>query len=439
MNNDLLAITKTLKTTNMKLTIFLTSMISLFFVFNKAQAQTNEEILEFFHSGTVTSENKTVKVPIEIWNNLILLKVKINGKKATFLWDNGFSVSAIDNTLVQPYQLLPYGNANHNATLIDGNNVKSSASFLMCPKLEIKGIIISNTPFIKFDSKAVTMTEKLKIDGILGSSVINKLNWRFNFDKNYLEISEKPFAIDETNFILPFEIQDNNTHHVSIAFDTIKTNCIVDFGYNSDVVGINTLGSKYFSKAKATKAFGPGSVSVSGLAPIDTIYTIKNGFTTWELADKELDFLPEISFSRSISNVSVGNKIFRNRYNVTINSIGNTVYELSARTKSYKNTSDKAYGYGMFIIDGKFKIVKIISNANTIINEDIQLMDEVISINGRKPNDFKDNYSLIVYQEKLLRKQKKMVLKFVNGKEVSIIPQLGIEFEFKNEKELWSK
>jgi len=416
----------------MKFNIFLTIIFLLFL--NKLQAQTEEELLEFFHSGTVTTASKTIKVPIEIWNNLILLKVKVNGNNATFVWDNGFSVSGIDNSLIQPYQFLSLGNAT-TISALDGNNVKVSVDYLVCPKIKIKGISISNTPFIAFDSRTLTLTKKLKIDGVLGASIINKLNWRFNFDKNYIEISEMPFAIKPSNLVLPFYIKPYNNHIMNIAFNDIETECLVDFGLNSGEIEINKVNAAHFSNAKASKLFGQSTISLSGIAPIDTVYNIKDNFT-WKLSNKKLDFRPQISFSKHRQNVVLGNRIFRDRYNVVINTVSDTIYALSARSKPNNDSSDKSHGYGVLAVDGKFRVAQIVPNSNTI-NNDIQLMDEVVSINGKTPNDFEDNYSLIVYQKKLRLNQKIMVLKLANGKEISIIPQPNIEFQFKNEKELW--
>lgn len=417
----------------MKLNILL--IISFLLSFGKLQAQNTAEIEAFLHSGTVTTTNKTVKIPIEIWNDLILLKVKVNGHTATFMWDNGFSISGIDASLVQPFRFLPFGDSNNNIPVIDGNNALLNLEYLVCPKIEIKGISISDTPFVLFDAKAITLTKNLKIHGVLGASIINKLNWRFNFDKNYLEISEKPFALDPTDLVLPFSIKSSNTHLMAVVFNGIETECLVDFGCNSDKIEINKANAKHFSTAKATKALGQSSVSVSGLAPIDTVYTIKDNFT-WQLTDKKFNFLPKIGFSTYSPGLLIGNKIFRDRYNVVLNIANDTLYALSERTKPNYDSSDKAYGYILLAVEGKFRIVQLIPNTNTI-DKDIQLNDEVVSINGRKPDDFKDNYSLMAYQKKLLRHEKKMVLKLINGREISIVPQPGMEFEFKNEEELW--
>jgi hypothetical protein len=421
----------------MNFKIFYISIICLFFPFTNLQAQSDEELSEFLHSGNITTDNRIVKIPIEIWNEFILLKVKVNGKNATFLWDNGFTISGIDSALIQTHGFRKY-DISKVPSMTDGNNVQVNTEFFICPKIEVKGIKVFNTPFVIIDTKIFTLTKKLKIDGVLGASIINKLNWKFNFDKNFVEVSLKPFSPDKTALILPFKINpENNNHLMSIVFDSInKTECQIDFGYNSAIIGIYKPNAKRFSKAKATKEFGPYAISLGGLAPIDTIYTIKDNYT-WELAGKKLDFLPKLAFSKSNQNVVIGNTLFRNHHNVIINSTIDTIYALSKR-KKMKNISDvnDVYGYRILIFEGKFKIVSIDVNVNTIKNS-IQLMDEVISINGRKPKSFKDNNSLINYQEKLRLKKKKMVLNLLNGAEIEIIPEPKIEFEFKNEKELW--
>ena len=244
-----------------------------------------------------------------------------------------------------------------------------------------------------------------------------------------------PFAIKPSNLVLPFYIKPYNNHIMNIAFNDIETECLVDFGLNSGEIEINKVNAAHFSNAKASKLFGQSTISLSGIAPIDTVYNIKDNFT-WKLSNKKLDFRPQISFSKHRQNVVLGNRIFRDRYNVVINTVSDTIYALSARSKPNNDSSDKSHGYGVLAVDGKFRVAQIVPNSNTI-NNDIQLMDEVVSINGKTPNDFEDNYSLIVYQKKLRLNQKIMVLKLANGKEISIIPQPNIEFQFKNEKELW--
>lgn len=410
-------------------------VIALLFSIHSLYAQDEKDAFEFLHSGTVKGKSKTVKVPIEIWNDFILLKVKVNGNEATFMWDNGFSVSGIDNSLVAPYKLLPYQKEGQTQ-MTDGNNVKVNVDFAVCPTFEIDGITISNTPFIKLDFRTFTMTKDLKIEGIIGSSIINKLNWKFDFDNNYVEISKKPFAVNPTDLVLPFKIiESSNTHVMPIAFDGNETDCQVDFGYNSAIIEINTTNAKLFSKANATKAFGPSSISVSGLAPIDTIYTIKDNFS-WTLSGQKLDVKPKVSFTKATYHVVIGNKIFRDTYNLIINTSGKTVYALSNRTAPHIQATDKAFGYKLHNVDGTLKVMSINANADTV-NSDVKLLDEVLSINGKTQADFDDNYSLRKYQKELLDKREKMVLKFKGGKEISITPQPGIEYEFKNEKELW--
>lgn len=223
----------------MNLRIFISLITCLFFSFTSLHARSEWKISDFLHAGKIEIKNSLVKIPIEIWNESILLRVKINGKTATFLWDNVFTISGIDNTLIQTYEFRKI-DLKDNPSIIDGNNVQLNAKFFACPKVEIKEIKIFDAPFLGINTRVVTQTKKLKVDGVLGASIINKFNWKFNFDKNFVEISIKPFALEKTAIILPFRINPlNNDHLIPIEFNSnIKTECKIDFGYSSDIVGI---------------------------------------------------------------------------------------------------------------------------------------------------------------------------------------------------------
>lgn len=418
----------------MRLYKYFLIFITIFFNTSEFKAQNENEIVKLLQLGTVEKKKEIVKIPIEIWNDLILLKLNINGKNATFLWDNGFSFSGIDTTLIKKYNLKEYYTDNKEIAK-DGNNTDIILDFLICQKVDIKGISILNSPFIKIDLAKITQTKNLKIEGILGASIINKLNWRFNFDKNYVEISQIPFSIPSQSFKLNYDIiPTNNNHVMPISFNGNSTDCLIDFGFNSDNIEINKKNARFFSTSTATKSFGPSSISVSGISKIDTIYTIKNKFT-WSISGKELNNTPKISFTSATNNIVIGNKFFRNYYNLTINTIGNKIYALLPRKEIIKTNFDLSYGYTLFLVDSKLKILKIDSNINT--KDDIKLFDEVLTINGKTSKEFKDAYSLKKFQNDLLNKSKKIILDMKNSQKIALYPQEKTTFKFNDEKGLW--
>ena len=80
-------------------------ILSLLFIGITANAQKEDQVIKLASSGEVINSVKNDIIPIEIWNDYILLKVKINDKENYFLWDNGFTFSALDKSLVETYNL----------------------------------------------------------------------------------------------------------------------------------------------------------------------------------------------------------------------------------------------------------------------------------------------------------------------------------------------
>ena len=302
--------------------------------------------------------------------------------------------------------------------------------------MEINTIQIKETPFIIFDSKALTMTESIRLHGVLGGSVINQLNWNFNFDENYVEVSQKPFEITENFFKLPFVIDDHQLHYMPITFYDIPTYAQIDFGSNADEIEINLQNASIFSRAKATKILGLKTVSVTGVAPIDTAFTIKDQYH-WTLGGQTLNQLPRLNFGKTNRDLVLGNRIFRDHYNLIIQTSAEKVNALSPRQKPSASNTDKEFGYFVLKMDQKLKIVQIIPNNNTV-KYGLNLIDEILELNGNTTDDFKDNYSIIQLQRDLEKANKALHLKLKNGNIIELMIQSPQPFEFKNNLELWN-
>ncbi len=397
--------------------------------------QTEEEFAKFAQSGQVETKNFVVKIPIEIWNNLITLKVKVNGQELRFMWDNGFSISGIDEYWVKQLKMIPFGDPNNSIALVDGNNAQVNLDYLYAQKLEIGSVSILQSPFLHFETRSITQSKDLKIDGVLGSSIINKLNWNFNFDAGFVEVSDQPFDTKATDEVIPFAIIPTNLHFMAIKFNGNETFCQVDFGANSPDIEIYRDNAVFFKNAKASKIMGQNSISVGGMAPIDTMYTIRDTYT-WQLGEKDFNFKPKINFAKSNNGVVIGNRLFRERYNLIINTGDQKVYVLTNRKKTELEFIDKAYGYFMLVQDGRFKVIQIAPNDNTQ-KHTLKLGDEVVLINDKKPSDFIDNYALIKYQKDLLNSNKSLKLTLPNKKTIKLQAVPYTLFPYKNDKELW--
>lgn len=217
----------------------------------------------------------------------------------------------------------------------------------------------------------------------------------FYFDENYVEVSQKPFEITENFFKLPFVIDDHQLHYMPITFYDIPT-----------------------------------------YAQIDTAFTIKDQYH-WTLGGQTLNQLPRLNFGKTNRDLVLGNRIFRDHYNLIIQTSAEKVYALSPRQKPSASTTDKEFGYFVLKMDQKLKIVQIISNDNTV-KYGLNLMDEILELNGNTADDFKDNYSIIKLQRDLQKANKALHLKLKNGNIIELMIQSPHSFEFKNNLELWN-
>lgn len=187
------------------LTLFLVVMAG------KLKAQNSDKEKEFIrilNLGEVRIEKDEI-LPIEIIDDMIVIKIKVNGVEESFLWDNGFSTSAVDLSIQDKVKLTNVPSLkDYDAR--DGNAVFVKMNMKFADKVELGSVTITNTPFTDVDFSK--MIGKVKIKGILGSSIIRKLNWRFDFDHKKVTVSRNAFAAQ--GIVLPFEIDPYNNYKI---------------------------------------------------------------------------------------------------------------------------------------------------------------------------------------------------------------------------------
>ncbi|MBK8723402.1 MAG: retropepsin-like domain-containing protein [Saprospiraceae bacterium] len=366
------------------------------------------------------AQKNVVRLPIEIWNEEILLKVMVNDIEGTFIWDNGFTITGIDSAFAEKCNLSkPKG----KLLATDGNNKKVELVEGKCKKISLGTFEEKNTKIIVLNTYNFTQTKSKAIDGLIGTTIINEYNWYFNFDSSFVEISKKPFS--NKGLELPFKIIGGSLNHqIDLTINGYEAPCRIDFGYNSDDIIMNIKGAAYFQNNKASEAYGITSFSVSGASQMDTSYIVKDNYT-FKIANQNLGFLPKVSISPIHNNINLGNKFFINKFNVTIN-CKDKKYILSERKMPEKLNSDKSYGLKILLIDNKFYIGKLSLNPN-IKDKKLALMQEVAEINGKTHKDLIDNYFLLKYQKDILNNNEKMVLKMANGTIYEFMPEYDEE------------
>ncbi|MGN7987712.1 aspartyl protease family protein [Pedobacter sp. 22226] len=366
------------------------------------------EIIRISNMGDVTLLKQQI-LPIQIWSDMILIKAKVNGIEGYFVWDNGFAFSALDKNFAAKIKLSPLQQKTDIAGT-DGNNAQIS---MQCElgRVDMGQVSISGSPFTIIDFEAM-MGKHVKPVGIIGSTVIKKMNWKFDFDKNTVTLALKPF---ESNGIkLPFEMDAYNNSKILFGLNGYLDKAAIDFGYNGNEVAIPKDALPIFGAAKKSISIGHLSSSVSGLSDRDTSYIFRDfkyciGDTNTVLPHKF-----EIMLSSNRNHVLIGNRFFRN-YNCIINNTSGQII-LTTRKSPINVIPEKKYGAILSVNDGKILVSSFSDNPNINRNADLKLMDEIESINGKSLKDFADPSQIRDYQISLLLKNMEMKLKRIDGK-----------------------
>lgn len=374
--------------------------------------------LEFFHTGQLSAPIVEETLPIEVWNDLILIKAKINGVEGTFIYDNGFSATGIDVAFAEKAKV---SFADNIIPGTDGNNVTVGMTTSQAESLELGKVKIMHEPLFRVDMKQFGFATK-QIDGLVGASAINLINWSFNFDEQTVKLSSQPFK--QEGVVLPYKIEAYNLSIMTLRLNDYPIDALIDFGSNADQFLLNIGGWQLFTYHPTSQEYGISGMSVSGLSAIDTALVVRGDYS-YTLAGQSIDYFPDIVLSRTTNNMCIGNRYFRH-FNTVINST-DTTYILSPRKTLINPYPKVTYGVKLLKVGDKVIIGKISTNPN-VRNKPIELLSEVKLIDGESANRFIDNKALIDYQNQHLLDNKDMQIELKDGTSYTFSPELDEAF-----------
>jgi hypothetical protein len=119
--------------------------------------------------------------------DLIFIKATINGVEGRFLFDNGFSLSAVNNDFAEKAGI----RFSKSTKINDANNKSSKALETTVDTVILLGHSFVKTGFIQTNTKKYLPC--YQIDGVIGGGIINKVNWEIDFDNKLMRASSKAF------------------------------------------------------------------------------------------------------------------------------------------------------------------------------------------------------------------------------------------------------
>ena len=152
-----------------------------------------------------TSGNRALKIPLEIDNNIILMRVGVNhSKPLKFIFDTGASHSIINSKTAAELGLKPEGQASGNATggAIQGALIQPVS--LSVPGAEVSNQVIGSVPF--------DTPPGFEFDGVIGYDFINQFVVEIDYQSNIMNLyNPHDFAYSGRGEMIPLLLAGRRT------------------------------------------------------------------------------------------------------------------------------------------------------------------------------------------------------------------------------------
>ena len=372
--------------------------------------------------GSVQQKEFTTTIPFEMRRGLIVLKVGIAGEVYDFILDTG-APNVVSKELAEKLNLEKKVERKVGDTKIK----KSDLGFAEVENIEIGGINFLNTGAAIADLQMSDAIRCLDIDGLIGSNLMRKAIWKFDYQAQLITISNKMEAFELGNDVLkiPFTTSLQGTPVLNVKLDsTTHQNAIIDLGSNGGFSFNEKSGRSILERDKLIEHanyVGAQVYGLYGLGAPDTVVFAK--VPNIVVGDVKVS---QTVASFSGSNAIIGTEFFSN-YDVIIN--WSTSEALLIKRKDDVNSSIEEFGFDIKFDGGKVLVSGLFA-ASSAYKEGLRLNDEIIEIGDRKlDNVSPDDWCEIISDKLFKEDQLDVVVKVLRNNE-------PVTFTLKKEKVL---
>jgi hypothetical protein len=201
-----------------------------------------------------------IQVPFELRGGLIFVKVKVNGKPASFILDSGAPYLVLSKRL----------NAKATDTL-EGKGISGTMQLqqVVVPSLEFGSMQLTDAPAIAMDMAHLEKLTKRPIDGLIGYSTLKEYELLLDYESKTMTLFRAGATSYHTTIKpveeVPFELQA----HIPVVKATIGTQTLyfgLDTGSEAnllDVASTARLSATDYKKGKANHITGANQGQVA--------------------------------------------------------------------------------------------------------------------------------------------------------------------------------
>ncbi len=362
--------------------------------------------------NAVSPEGETVvQIPFDTIQNLIIIEAEINGNKGRFLFDNGFTLSAISPSFAEKCGV----RFNRSATVNDINNKKSSLDETTLESIKIGGFDFQKTGLYKIDTKKFFPCDD--VDGVIGASIINKVNWKIDYQARTIAISGNPFDFQDDATVIPVVFNRGNTALTNIAVKNQEITCKIDIGMAGEMAIKKSKYLPLFVGDQAIKTDGISSLGATGLGGIENNYDLAERMVI-KSGTNELSAGAQIELEQSQKYdgyIGIG---YLKHYAIILNSTENQYILFDG---NIPNDGDGMnYGINMYVINDTCRIIQ--KNGFDPLLNGIELMSVVEMIDDQPTSEFRSVCDLRAFLRKKNASKSEMILQLKNNEEPIVLP-----------------
>jgi len=205
------------------------SLLGLFFVsqlFLGCSILPSNYSIRIWELGKVEATDFDVALPMETRMGLRIIQVEIEGERYDFLIDAGAP------TLLSPELFQKLGIKSKEVIAIrDSQGHRAVGKLGVLPAIEIGGISFKNIGVVSYQINQHYAISCLKIDGIIGSNLMQHAIWQFDFVQNQLKLYSK--APDGLSNAMALSVDVQKRPYVNISpAEGMHFSALLDLGFS---------------------------------------------------------------------------------------------------------------------------------------------------------------------------------------------------------------
>jgi Aspartyl protease len=344
----------------------------------------SQDFQSFLTKGSIEPKEFTITFPFELYNNWIVIKTTINGVEGDFILDTGCSVIALDEKFAVKCKM-----KLQTDLAIKGNGGSKEQIAMKnfdIDSLHFGGITFKGFGGATFDAQFISEKDK-PIAGLIGASLINKMNWKFDFDSSKITVSSHKF--EQEGIKIYYWTGNENIHRTNLNINGSTQTVLIDLGSGNEL-SADLNDAKVIAKGLKMQKQSYADAGSAGVSnDITKFETVNDYDLSYSLGNdtNTFDFKPIMKFEASHSGLILGTGYLK-YFNFVINS--SQKHYILKRNQIKRDTNlYKDYPIRLGLEEKKVVITRLRSDKFVEANN-VKLKDEITELGDKPIEDFKD-------------------------------------------------